>query len=61
MIVPGETEAGTAGRNHTEGKPVGLIETMNGARRPRFRALQETNIGSVDTDALKIPTRRAEY
>jgi hypothetical protein len=30
MILPGETEAGTAGRNHAEGYPGGLIETMNG-------------------------------
>jgi len=32
MILPGETEAGTAGRNHAEGYSGGLIETMNGAR-----------------------------
>jgi DNA modification methylase len=31
---------------------------MNGARRLRFRAF---HIGSVDSDALKIPARRAEY
>jgi hypothetical protein len=34
---------------------------MNGARRPRFRALQRDHIGSVDPHALKIPARRAEY
>jgi len=39
----------------------GLIETIVGARRLRFRALQKANIGSVDPDALKIPARRAEY
>jgi hypothetical protein len=31
MILLGETEAGTAGRNHAEGYPGRLIETMNGA------------------------------
>lgn len=34
---------------------------MNGARRPRFRALQRDHIGSVDPHALKIAARRAEY
>lgn len=34
---------------------------MNGARRPRFCALQRDDIGSVDPHALKIPARRAEY
>src|ERR1035441_3576671 len=41
--------------------PVGLIETMNGARRLRFCAPQRDHIGSVDPHALKIPARRAEY
>ena len=31
MILPGETEAGTAGMQPAEGYPGGLIETMNGA------------------------------
>jgi len=31
MILPGETEAGTARTHHAEGYPGGLIETMNGA------------------------------
>ncbi len=34
---------------------------MNGARRPRFRAIQRDHIGSVDPHALKIPARGAEY
>lgn len=34
---------------------------MNGARRPRFRATQRDHIGSVDSYALKIPARGAEY
>jgi hypothetical protein len=33
MILPGETEAGTArGRKHAEGYPGGLIESMNVVR-----------------------------
>jgi hypothetical protein len=40
MILPGETEAGTAGRNHAEGYPGGLIETMNGGVRTRPCAAQ---------------------
>jgi hypothetical protein len=28
MALPGETEAGNLGRNHAEGYPGGLIETM---------------------------------
>ena len=35
MILPGETEAGTAGRNHAEGYPGSLIETINGRVRAR--------------------------
>jgi len=34
---------------------------MNGARRLRFCALEQTHIGSVDPDALRIPALRAEY
>jgi hypothetical protein len=61
MSLPGEREAALRGRSHAEGYPGGLSETMNGARRLRFRALQKAHIGSVDPDALKIPARRAEY
>jgi hypothetical protein len=56
MILPGETEAGTAGRNHAEGYPGGLIETMNGG------VLAPPNLHRIERPhALKIPVRRAEY
>ena len=33
MILPGERKRALRGRNHAEGYPGGLIETMNGAQR----------------------------
>src|SRR5437879_11833409 len=40
MMLPGETEAGTAATNHAEGYPGGLIETMNRGVRARSCAAQ---------------------
>jgi hypothetical protein len=40
MILPGETEAGTAGTQPCRGLG-GLIETMNGGVRTRSRAAQK--------------------
>jgi hypothetical protein len=42
------------GRNHAEGYPGGLIETMNGRREDSFLR-RPTSIGSKDPHALKIP------
>ena len=35
MILPGEKKRALRGRNHAEGYPGGLIETMNGGVRAR--------------------------
>jgi hypothetical protein len=59
MILPGETEAGTAGTQPCQGYPGGLIETMNGGVRARSRAAQLHRIERPH--ALKVPARRAEY
>ena len=48
------------GRNHAEGYPGGLIETMNGGVRTRSCAAQPPSDRKTP-DALKIPARRAEY
>ena len=40
MILPGETEAGTAGTQPCQGISGGLIETMNGGVRARSCAAQ---------------------
>ena len=40
MILPGETEAGTAGSQPCRGYSGGLIETMNGGVRTRSCAAQ---------------------
>ena len=61
MIVPGETEAGSAGKQPCQGitwrahrdDEVGALE-LGSAPLPNL-------IGSIDPDALKIPARRAEY
>ena len=42
MAMLGETEAGSAGMQPCRGMPGGLIETMTGAQRPRFRAPQKS-------------------
>jgi hypothetical protein len=61
MFLLGETQEDLRGRNHAMGLADGLIETMNRARRLRFRAFQKHHIGSVDPDASKIPARRPDY
>src|SRR5208337_4652089 len=60
MILPGETEAGTAGT-----QPCRRISRR--AHRDDERGREDsflrrpTSIGSKDPHALKIPARRAEY
>jgi hypothetical protein len=61
MILPGETEAGSAGKQPCRG-------IVRGAHRDNERSAEDSllrfskdHIGSVDPDALKIPARRAEY
>jgi len=60
MILPGETEAGTAGTQPCRRDiPVGLIETMNGGVRARSCAAQPPS--DRKTPCLENPRRRAEY
>lgn len=61
MILPGKTEAGSAGTQPCRGIAWRAHlddERSASASLPRS---SKTHIGSVDPDALKIPTRRAEY
>jgi hypothetical protein len=61
MTVPGETEAGSAGKQPCRGIAWWAHrDDENGAREHRSASLPNS-IGSVDPDALKIPARRAEY
>jgi hypothetical protein len=47
MVLPGETEAGTAGTQPCRGISRWLIETMNGGREASFLR-RPTPIGSKD-------------
>jgi hypothetical protein len=60
MILPGETEAGTAGTQPRRGIAWWAHRDDERAERDPFCASQYL-IGSVDPEALKIPARRAEY
>jgi len=55
----GRRKRALRGRNHAEGYPGGLIETMNGGVKARSCAAQPPS--DRKTHALKIPARRAEY
>ncbi len=61
MMLPGETEAGSAGMQPCRGIPRRAHRDDAGGRESGpFALLPENNIGSVDPNALKIPARRAE-
>jgi len=61
MILPGKTEAGSAGMQPCRGIAGGLIETMFKSAGKYLSRSYPKQIGSVDPDALKIPARRAEF
>src|SRR5271166_2605299 len=61
MIVPGKTEAGSAGMQPCRGIAWRAHRDDVHERGSSPYALVPRRIGSVDPDALKIPARRAEY
>jgi len=60
MILPGETEAGTAGTQPCRGIVRWAHRDDERGREDSFLR-RPTPIGSKDPHALKIPARRAEY
>jgi len=60
MILPGETEAGTAGTQPCRGIARWAHRDDERGREDSFLR-RPTSIGSKDPNALKIPARRAEY
>ena len=60
MILPGETEAGTAGTQPCRGIPRWAHRDDERGREDSFLR-RPTSIGSKDPHASKIPARRAEY
>ena len=60
MILPGETEAGTAGTQPCRGIVRWAHRDDERGREDSFLR-RPTSIGSKDPHALKIPARRAEY
>jgi len=60
MILPGETEAGTAGTQPCRGISRWAHRDDERGREDSFLR-RPTSIGSKDPHALKIPARRAEY
>ena len=59
MILPGETEAGTAGTQPCRG--IVRWAHRDDERGREARSWRPTSVGSKDPHALKIPARRAEY
>src|SRR5579863_9528288 len=60
MILPGETEAGSAGMQPCRGIAWWAHRDDDRKRETNLLALLPIIIGSKDPDALKIPARRAE-
>jgi hypothetical protein len=60
MILPSETEAGTAGMQPCRGIARWAHRDDADGRGKSFFALLPKHIGSLDPHALKIPARRAE-
>jgi|HubBroStandDraft_4_1064222.scaffolds.fasta_scaffold15932_1 hypothetical protein len=60
MILPGETEAGTAGTQPCRGISRWAHRDDERGRESSFLR-RPTSIGSKDPHALKIPAQRAEY
>src|ERR1022692_992895 len=61
MILPGETEAGSAGMHPCRGIAWRAHRDDDRKRGLHSPALLSTFIGSKDPDALKISARRAEF
>jgi hypothetical protein len=61
MILPGETEAGSAGMQPCRGIAWWAHRDDDQERGNQLLALRLPIIGSKDPDALKIPARRAEF
>jgi hypothetical protein len=61
MILPGETEAGSAGMHPCRGIAWWAHRDDDRRRGNQLLALPSPIIGSKDPDALKIPARRAEF
>lgn len=61
MTVPGETEAGSAGKQPCRGIARWTHRDDEAGARGYGPAPLPNFIGSVDPHALKIPARRAEY
>jgi hypothetical protein len=61
MILPGETEAGSAGTQPCRGIVRWAHRDDERSAAASLLRSSKTQIGSVDPDALKIPARRAEY
>jgi hypothetical protein len=61
MILPGETEAGSAGMQPCRGIAWWAHRDDDQERGNQLLALRLPTIGSKDPDALKIPARRAEF
>src|SRR5271167_531603 len=61
MILPGETEAGSAGMQPRRGIAWWAHRDDDRRRGNQLLALLSPIIGSKDPDALKIPARRAEF
>jgi hypothetical protein len=61
MILPGETEAGSAGMQPCRGIAWRAHRDDDRKRGNQLPALRLPVIGSKDPDALKIPARRAEF
>src|SRR5208282_6552858 len=61
MILPGETEAGSAGMQPCRGIAWRAHRDDDRRRGNQLLALPSPIIGSKDPDALKIPARRAEF
>src|SRR5438876_5925960 len=61
MTVPGETEAGSAGKQPCRGIAWWAHRDDDRGRGTHLSRSPQTHIGSKDPDALEIPARRAEY
>ena len=61
MTLPGETEAGSAGRQPCRGITWRAHRDDDRSAEIRLPRSSKYHIGSVDPNALKIPARRAEF
>src|SRR5438876_6407504 len=61
ITLPGETEAGSAGKQPCRGIAWWAHRDDDRGRGTHLSRSPQTHIGSKDPDALEIPARRAEY